>query len=184
MSPRVKGLLANLALLATSLFLAIVEVTAVSTQACPECAAEGHDRDARYCKYCGDPLLVILGSKVTDTDPLLVILVLRGSGRAPELQVLLPDVGVERGGVVLYEAVDPDQLEDVGKVAQPVRGGHSRGQFELDQRREGQEREALPQNRRCKTGHLLDAAYHRVGRDELATRGRLRGWASAPPRSW
>jgi voltage-gated potassium channel len=25
---------------------------AVSTQACPECGAEGHDADAAYCKYC------------------------------------------------------------------------------------------------------------------------------------
>jgi len=25
----------------------------VSTQACPECSAEGHDVDAIYCKYCG-----------------------------------------------------------------------------------------------------------------------------------
>ena len=25
----------------------------VSTQACPSCAAEGHDLDARHCKYCG-----------------------------------------------------------------------------------------------------------------------------------
>jgi voltage-gated potassium channel len=25
----------------------------VSTQACPVCAAEGHDPDARHCKYCG-----------------------------------------------------------------------------------------------------------------------------------
>ena len=25
----------------------------VSTQACPECSAEGHDRDAKFCKYCG-----------------------------------------------------------------------------------------------------------------------------------
>ncbi len=25
----------------------------VSTQACPQCAAEGHDPDANYCKYCG-----------------------------------------------------------------------------------------------------------------------------------
>lgn len=25
----------------------------VSTQACPECSAEGHDADARYCKRCG-----------------------------------------------------------------------------------------------------------------------------------
>jgi voltage-gated potassium channel len=25
----------------------------VSTQACPECSAEGHDSDARHCKYCG-----------------------------------------------------------------------------------------------------------------------------------
>lgn len=30
--------------------------TSVSTQACPHCMAEGHDRDARHCKYCGDKL--------------------------------------------------------------------------------------------------------------------------------
>jgi len=28
----------------------------ISTQACPHCAAEGHDADARYCKYCGGAL--------------------------------------------------------------------------------------------------------------------------------
>lgn len=28
----------------------------ISTQACPECAAEGHDADARFCKYCGAKL--------------------------------------------------------------------------------------------------------------------------------
>ncbi|MHC4752458.1 MAG: ion transporter, partial [Planctomycetota bacterium] len=27
-----------------------------STQACPNCSAEGHDRDARYCKFCGTKL--------------------------------------------------------------------------------------------------------------------------------
>ena len=25
----------------------------ISTQACPECSAEGHDVDAKFCKYCG-----------------------------------------------------------------------------------------------------------------------------------
>ena len=25
----------------------------VSTQACPVCGAEGHDSDARHCKFCG-----------------------------------------------------------------------------------------------------------------------------------
>ncbi len=25
----------------------------VSTQACPQCSAEGHDTDAKHCKYCG-----------------------------------------------------------------------------------------------------------------------------------
>jgi voltage-gated potassium channel len=30
--------------------------TQVSTQACPSCSAEGHDPDAKFCKYCGDPL--------------------------------------------------------------------------------------------------------------------------------
>ena len=29
---------------------------AVSTQACPACGAEGHDSDARHCKYCGSQL--------------------------------------------------------------------------------------------------------------------------------
>jgi voltage-gated potassium channel len=28
----------------------------ISTQACPECSAEGHDIDARFCKYCGSAL--------------------------------------------------------------------------------------------------------------------------------
>jgi len=28
----------------------------ISTQACPECSAEGHDHDATYCKYCGAKL--------------------------------------------------------------------------------------------------------------------------------
>ena len=28
----------------------------VTTQACPECSAEGHDRDAKHCKYCGAKL--------------------------------------------------------------------------------------------------------------------------------
>ena len=30
--------------------------TSLSTQACPECASEGHDADAVYCKYCGAKL--------------------------------------------------------------------------------------------------------------------------------
>ena len=28
----------------------------VSTQACPNCGLQGHDPDARHCKYCGAPL--------------------------------------------------------------------------------------------------------------------------------
>ena len=28
----------------------------ISTQACPECSAEGHDKDAKFCKYCGSRL--------------------------------------------------------------------------------------------------------------------------------
>ncbi len=28
----------------------------ISTQACPECSAEGHDKDAKFCKYCGSGL--------------------------------------------------------------------------------------------------------------------------------
>ena len=30
--------------------------TRISTQACPECSAEGHDVDARHCKHCGAEL--------------------------------------------------------------------------------------------------------------------------------
>ena len=37
-----------------------VEVAAasrqISTRACPECGAEGHDRDAEFCKHCGSSL--------------------------------------------------------------------------------------------------------------------------------
>ncbi|MBN1360739.1 MAG: ion transporter [Sedimentisphaerales bacterium] len=29
---------------------------ATTTQACPKCSAEGHDADARYCKFCGAKL--------------------------------------------------------------------------------------------------------------------------------
>lgn len=28
----------------------------VTTQSCPQCSLEGHDKDARYCKYCGSGL--------------------------------------------------------------------------------------------------------------------------------
>jgi voltage-gated potassium channel len=28
----------------------------ITTQACPDCSREGHDRDARFCKYCGAQL--------------------------------------------------------------------------------------------------------------------------------
>ena len=28
----------------------------ITTQSCPECSREGHDRDARFCKYCGEKL--------------------------------------------------------------------------------------------------------------------------------
>ncbi len=28
----------------------------ISTQACPSCAAEGHDHDAKHCRYCGTEL--------------------------------------------------------------------------------------------------------------------------------
>ncbi|MCS7037417.1 MAG: ion transporter [Saprospiraceae bacterium] len=28
----------------------------INTQSCPSCSAEGHDDDARYCKYCGSAL--------------------------------------------------------------------------------------------------------------------------------
>jgi voltage-gated potassium channel len=28
----------------------------VTTRTCPDCSKEGHDRNARYCKYCGSPM--------------------------------------------------------------------------------------------------------------------------------
>ncbi len=36
--------------------LANLRKSAITTQACPQCAAEGHDPDARFCKYCGAEL--------------------------------------------------------------------------------------------------------------------------------
>jgi len=33
--------------------IAKTTVKAVSTQSCPQCSMEGHDQDARFCKYCG-----------------------------------------------------------------------------------------------------------------------------------
>lgn len=30
-----------------------MKIKEVSTQACPSCSAEGHDVDAKHCKYCG-----------------------------------------------------------------------------------------------------------------------------------
>jgi voltage-gated potassium channel len=36
--------------------LAQVQKKAVTTQSCPQCAAEGHDKDAVFCKYCGGVL--------------------------------------------------------------------------------------------------------------------------------
>lgn len=33
-----------------------IERENISTQACPECSAEGHDFDAKHCKYCGAKL--------------------------------------------------------------------------------------------------------------------------------
>ncbi|MHC5005010.1 MAG: ion transporter, partial [Planctomycetota bacterium] len=39
-----------------SVELATVSRRGVSTQACPACAAEGHDPEASYCKFCGSRL--------------------------------------------------------------------------------------------------------------------------------
>jgi voltage-gated potassium channel len=39
-----------------SVELAGVTRKKISTQACPQCGAEGHDADAVHCKYCGDEL--------------------------------------------------------------------------------------------------------------------------------
>lgn len=34
----------------------ILKAGKFSTQVCPNCASEGHDHDAKYCKYCGELL--------------------------------------------------------------------------------------------------------------------------------
>ncbi len=39
-----------------SVEIAVERLRGASTQACPSCSAEGHDVDARYCKYCGTRL--------------------------------------------------------------------------------------------------------------------------------
>jgi voltage-gated potassium channel len=36
--------------------MANVRKARITTQSCPECAAEGHDADAKHCKFCGAPL--------------------------------------------------------------------------------------------------------------------------------
>jgi voltage-gated potassium channel len=33
-----------------------IKKTELSTQFCPNCSKEGHDSDAKYCKFCGSPL--------------------------------------------------------------------------------------------------------------------------------
>jgi voltage-gated potassium channel len=39
-----------------SVELAGVKSSLVTTQACPQCGAGGHDTDAVHCKYCGAQL--------------------------------------------------------------------------------------------------------------------------------
>ncbi len=39
-----------------SVELAGVTRKKITTQACPQCGAEGHDADAVHCKYCGETL--------------------------------------------------------------------------------------------------------------------------------
>jgi voltage-gated potassium channel len=29
------------------------QIKKITTRACKNCSAEGHDRDAKYCKFCG-----------------------------------------------------------------------------------------------------------------------------------
>lgn len=36
--------------------MASIDSKKISGQACPSCSAEGHDIDAKYCKYCGEKL--------------------------------------------------------------------------------------------------------------------------------
>lgn len=51
-------MLTGYAIIAVPTAIVTMELTgaskrSISTQACPSCAAEGHDVDARFCKYCG-----------------------------------------------------------------------------------------------------------------------------------
>lgn len=51
-------MLTGYAIIAVPTAIVTMELTgasrrSISTQACPSCSAEGHDVDARFCKYCG-----------------------------------------------------------------------------------------------------------------------------------
>jgi voltage-gated potassium channel len=36
--------------------LTLSKSSQISTEACPQCSAEGHDKDAEHCKFCGAKL--------------------------------------------------------------------------------------------------------------------------------
>jgi voltage-gated potassium channel len=40
----------------TAEFTQAIRKKGVSTQSCPQCSAEGHDPDAKFCKFCGERL--------------------------------------------------------------------------------------------------------------------------------
>ena len=57
----------------------------------------------------------------------------RATGGGPELEVLLSHVRVEALGKLSRQALQPDELEDVSEILEPVRCGHPRGELELDE---------------------------------------------------
>lgn len=81
---------------------------------------------------------------------------------APHLRVLVADVSVERLGKILFQLVDPNELDHVGEVPQPMGSGHPRGQLELDQALEREQSKALAPDR-CHGRIRLSA-----GKDEAA----------------
>ena len=36
--------------------VSLARKTEITTQVCPDCLCEGHDKDAKFCKRCGEKL--------------------------------------------------------------------------------------------------------------------------------
>ena len=73
----------------------------------------------------------------------------------PELPVLLSDVWIQLFGEPFGQLEDPDELEHVREVPEPVGRADSRGQLQLDQAGEGEQGQPL----------AADSHLRRIGKD-------------------